>query len=90
MRHSHSFDDSHDDLAASAEWYLTVRCTNPACSNLIAFQKSRFESGDGHARLQITGSPALHCPHCKTLVRFGAHDVERKRVVLGRADGSTA
>jgi hypothetical protein len=29
-----------DDLSTAEEWYLTVRCTNSACTRLIAFQKA--------------------------------------------------
>jgi hypothetical protein len=71
-----------DDLGATAEWYLTVRCAHPTCARLIAFQKS-VDPGD-HPDLQIaiTGKPCVVCPHCKTATRFRRHQIERRQVVL--------
>jgi hypothetical protein len=44
-----------DDFAGAADWYLTVRCSNPKCARLIAFQKARFGGGNPHLRLAVTG-----------------------------------
>ncbi len=71
-----------EDFAATAEWYLTVRCSNPTCARLIAFQKTRFGGGNPHLRLAVTGKLSTDCPHCKRLVRFRGEQIERRRVVL--------
>jgi phage FluMu protein Com len=71
-----------DDFAATAEWYLTVRCTNPICTRLIAFQKTRSPDGNPDLRLAVTGELSVDCPHCKTLVRFRREHIERRNVVL--------
>jgi hypothetical protein len=72
----------NDDETAAAEWYLTVRCTNPTCGRVIAFQKARFSGPSPDFRVTITGKPSVDCPHCKTLVRVRADQIERKQVVL--------
>jgi len=61
---------------------LTVRCTNPTCGRLIAFQKARFPGSDRDLGITITGEPSVDCPHCKTLVRVRADQIRRKQVVL--------
>jgi hypothetical protein len=71
-----------EDFGTTAEWYLTVRCTNPACARLIAFQKARFPGDDANLRLAVTGAPSVDCPHCKTLVRFRLDQIERRQVML--------
>ncbi len=71
-----------DDLAAVADWYLTVRCTNPTCARLIAFQKTRYCDGNPDVRLAVIGKLSVDCPHCKTLVRFHREQIERRHVVL--------
>ena len=71
-----------EDFAATAEWYLTVRCSNPTCARLIAFQKTRFCRGNLNVRLAVTGDLSIHCPHCKWLVRFNGEQIERRRVVV--------
>jgi len=73
---------SIDEFAATAEWYLTVRCTNPTCASLVAFQKTRFPGGNSDLRLTVTGKLSVDCPHCKTLVRFRREQIERRHVVL--------
>lgn len=70
-----------NDIATTAEWYLTVRCTNPTCARLIAFQKARFPGGS-NLELDVAGAPSVDCPHCKTLVRFRREQIERRQVVL--------
>ena len=71
-----------DEFAATADWYLTVRCNNPTCARLIAFQKTRFHGGDPNLRLAVTGKLSVDCPHCKMLVRFQGEQIERRQVVL--------
>jgi hypothetical protein len=71
----------NDDDPATAEWYLTVRCTNPGCGLLIAFQKSSF-AGNSDFHGKIAGAPTVDCPHCKTLVRVRADQINRRQVVL--------
>jgi phage FluMu protein Com len=71
-----------DDFAATANWYLTVRCSNPTCARLIAFQKTEFRGGDTNLRLAVTGKLSVDCPHCKQLVRFRGEQIERRNVVL--------
>ncbi|HWX59259.1 hypothetical protein [Bradyrhizobium sp.] len=71
-----------EDFAATADWYLTVRCSNPKCVRLIAFQKSRFAGGNSDLRLAVTGKLSVECPNCKRLVRFHAEQIERRPVVL--------
>jgi hypothetical protein len=66
----------------TAEWYLTVRCDNPRCSGLIAFQKTSPPQENPHLRLKVAGVLSIHCPHCETLVRFGLDDIRRKQVIL--------
>ena len=61
---------------------MTVRCTNPACRGLIAFQKSVFPDDNPNLHVKIRGAPSVNCPHCKALVRFGTEQIERKRVVV--------
>lgn len=70
------------EFAATADWYLTVRCNNPMCAGLIAFQKTRFGRGNPRLRLAITGDLSIDCPQCKWLVRFDEEQIERRRVVL--------
>jgi hypothetical protein len=45
-----------DDLGATAEWYLTVRCANPLCRRLIAFQKSVDQGDNLDLAIAITGN----------------------------------
>ena len=71
-----------DDFGTLAEWYLTVRCSNPACAGLIAFQKARYQGDDPNLRLAVSGAPSVDCPHCKTLVRFQLDQIERRLVLL--------
>jgi hypothetical protein len=71
-----------EEFAATADWYLTVRCSNPKCARLIAFQKTRFGGGNPDVRLAVTGKPSVDCPHCKRLVRFRGEQIERRRVVV--------
>ena len=71
-----------EDFAATADWYLTVRCNNPQCAGLIAFQKTRFGGGNPDFRLAVTGRLSIDCPHCKRLVRFRGEQIEHRRVVL--------
>jgi len=71
-----------DDAAATAEWYLTVRCTNPTCGRLIAFQKAKFPGGSPDLRLKVDGAPSVDCPDCKTLVRVRADQIQHRQVVL--------
>ncbi len=47
---------SDDDLGATAEWYLTIRCANLMCARLIAFQKSVHQGDNPDLRIAITGS----------------------------------
>lgn len=70
------------ELAAEADWYLTVRCTNPACTRLIAFQKTRFGRGHPNVRLAVIGDLSVVCPHCKQLMRFQREQIERRPVIL--------
>jgi len=70
------------DLAATTEWYLTVRCTNPTCARLIAFQKARSSGGTRDVQLVVTGKLSVDCPHCKMLVRFQREQIERRQIVL--------
>jgi len=72
----------NDDETATAEWYLTVRCTNFACGRLIAFQKALFPGGNPDFRVKVAGEPTVDCPHCKTLVRVRADQIQRRQVVL--------
>jgi hypothetical protein len=69
-----------DDFAATAE--LTVRCSDPTCARLIAFQKTRFRGTDPNVRLAVTGKLSIECPHCKRLVRFREEQIVRRNVVL--------
>ena len=46
-----------DDLSPAEGWYLTVRCTNTACTRLIAFQKAIYRGNHLNLRLAITGEP---------------------------------
>ena len=71
-----------EDFAGTVDWYLTVRCSNPKCARLIAFQKARFGGGNPDLRLAVTGKLSVGCPHCKRLVRFHGGQIERRRVVL--------
>ena len=75
------FDSLLPDLT-TPDWYLTVRCTNPKCRRLIAFQKSEFVGDNPNLRVRVSGAPSVNCPHCMTLVRFGTDQIERKRVVV--------
>ena len=70
------------EFTATSDWYLTVRCSNPRCARLIAFQKSRFCGAGPNLRLAITGKLSIECPHCKRLVRFQEEQIERRNVVL--------
>ena len=76
--------DTHDFTAG--EWYLTVRCTQPACRGLIAFQKSAVDHENPNLRVAIAGTPSVNCPHCMALVRFGTDQIERKRVLVTECD----
>ena len=71
-----------DSFLAAAEWYLTVRCTDPTCARLIAFQKTPFLGHSPNLRLRAIGSLSVDCPHCKALVRFHIEQIERRRIVL--------
>jgi phage FluMu protein Com len=71
-----------DNLAGTAEWYLTVRCTNRSCGRLIAFQKTRFGGGNPDLRLAVSGHLSVDCPHCKARIRFRPEQIERRHVVL--------
>ena len=71
-----------DDLGATAEWYLTVRCANLMCARLIAFQKSVDQGDNPDLRIAITGKPSVVCPHCKVATRFRHDQIERRQVVL--------
>jgi hypothetical protein len=71
-----------DDFAATADWYLTVRCSSPTCARLIAFQKTKYRGGDPNLRLAVTGKLSVDCPHCGRLVRFQREQIERRHVVL--------
>ena len=71
-----------EDFAGTVDWYLTVRCNNPKCARLIAFQKSRFCGGNPDLRLAVTGKLSVECPHCKWMVRFHPEQIERRPVVL--------
>ena len=71
-----------DSFLAAAEWYLTVRCTDPTCARLIAFQKTPFRGDNPDLRLRAIGSLSLDCPYCKALVRFDIDQIERRRIVL--------
>ncbi len=74
----------NDDVSSSAEWYLTVRCTNVACTQLIAFQKAVFCGEQMNVRLVVAGEPSVDCPYCGTRVRFNVDEIERRKVVLTR------
>ena len=82
MHHQESRKLAIDDFAATADWYLTVRCSDPTCGRLIAFQKTRFRGADPNVQLAVTGKLSVECPHCKRLVRFRAEQIERRNVVL--------
>jgi hypothetical protein len=69
-------------LDIMAEWYLTVRCTNPACARRIAFQKARYRGDAPNLRLAVIGTPSVNCPHCQTRVRFRLDQIERRHVTL--------
>jgi DNA-directed RNA polymerase subunit RPC12/RpoP len=73
---------TNDDLGSAEEWYLTVRCTNPACTRLIAFQKAASRCNNSNLRLAITGEPSVDCPYCGTRVRFGVGQIECRKVML--------
>jgi hypothetical protein len=70
------------DLGATAEWYLTVRCTNLLCARLIAFQKSVGQGDNPDLGIAITGNPSVVCPYCKVATRFRHAQIERRQVVL--------
>ena len=74
--------DGTSEFAATADWYLTVRCSNSACSRLIAFQKTRFGGGNPNLRVAAIGDLSVACPHCKRLMRFQSEQIERRHVVL--------
>jgi hypothetical protein len=82
MHHPKSQELAIVDFAATSGWYLTVRCSNPRCARLIAFQKSRFCGAGPNLRLTVTGKLSVECPHCKRLVRFQEEQIERRNVVL--------
>jgi hypothetical protein len=71
-----------DDLSTAEEWYLTVRCTNAACTRLIAFQKALDHGNHSNLRLAIIGEPSVYCPYCGTRVRFSIGQIERRKVML--------
>jgi hypothetical protein len=71
-----------DDLSTVEEWYLTVRCTNAACTRLIAFQKAIYRGNHLNLRLAISGEPSVDCPYCETRVRFSIGQIERRKVML--------
>jgi phage FluMu protein Com len=70
----------NDNTAEPSQWYLTVRCT--ACTRLIAFQKARFPGSNPNLRIAVEGALSVHCPHCKSLVRFCPKQIERQNVIL--------
>jgi phage FluMu protein Com len=82
MHHLKGPELANIDFAATSGWYLTVRCSNPRCGRLIAFQKSRFYGSDPNLRLAVTGKLSVECPHCKRLVRFQEEQIKRRNVVL--------
>jgi hypothetical protein len=82
MHHQESPKLAIDDFTATADWYLTVRCSDPTCARLIAFQKTRFHGAHPNVRLAVTGKLSVECPHCKRLVRFRQDQIERRNVVL--------
>ena len=71
-----------DDVGTAAEWYLTVRCTNNACTQLIAFQKTIHCDDHTNLRLAVTGQPSVDCPFCGNRVRFDIDQIERRKVLL--------
>lgn len=71
-----------DDLGVTAAWYLTVRCANLMCAQLIAFQKSVDQGDNPDLGIAITGNPSVVCPHCKLATRFRNDQIERRQVVL--------
>jgi hypothetical protein len=71
-----------DDPSTPEEWYLTVRCTNAACSRLIAFQKAIHHGNHSNLRLAVTGEPSVDCPYCRTRVRFSIDQITRRKVML--------
>jgi phage FluMu protein Com len=71
---------ANDNTAGPSQWYLTVRCT--VCTRLIAFQKARFPGGNPNLRIAAEGELSVHCPNCKSLVRFRPKQIERQNVVL--------
>jgi len=73
---------TNDDLSAAEEWYLTVRCTNAACTRLIAFQKAIYHGNNFNLGLAITGDPSVDCPYCGTRVRISVGQIERRKVRL--------
>jgi hypothetical protein len=73
-----------DLFDTTAEWYLTVRCTNPACSSRIAFQKARYSGDNVNIGLAVSGPLSVDCPHCWTRVRFQGEQIERRLVRVDR------
>jgi DNA-directed RNA polymerase subunit RPC12/RpoP len=73
-----------DDLSTAEKWYLTVRCTNAACTRLIAFQKAIDRGNHSNLRLAITGEPSVDCPYCGTRVHFSIRQIERRKVMLSQ------
>jgi hypothetical protein len=71
-----------NDSLTTEEWYLTVRCTNTACTRLIAFQKAIYRGNHLNLQLAVTGEPSVDCPYCGTRVRFSIGQIERRKVVL--------
>ncbi len=71
-----------NDLGATAEWYLTVRCANLLCARLIAFQKSIDQGDNPDLAIAISGSPSVVCPYCNVATRFRHDQIERRHVVL--------
>ncbi len=69
-----------DLFGTTAEWYLTVRCTNPACAGRIAFQKARYPGDNVNIGLAVSGALSVDCPYCGTLVRFHGEQIERRLV----------
>jgi hypothetical protein len=85
-----------DALGAAAEWYLTVRCANPTCARLIAFQKSVDPGNRPDLRIAVAGKPCVVCPHCKAATRFRRDQIERRQPAdswmgqsVGRWEGDT-
>jgi hypothetical protein len=70
------------DFGDSADWYLTVRCANTECKQLIAFQKAVFPGDQPNLGFAINGEPTVHCPHCGKAMRVRTDDIERRRIIV--------